>query len=62
MTSIERRVRVIGERRKRIDLRALADLLVAAADHDHPKHARDQGPTPRWQHQPEPENASNARK
>lgn len=62
MTSIEHRVRVIGERRKRIDLRALADLLVTAADQDHPERARDQGPTPRWLCRPDPENASNPRK
>lgn len=62
MTAPQRQVRVIGARRERIDLRALADLLVAAADQDQPEHARDQGPTPRWLCRPEPENDSNARK
>ncbi|MEU5874725.1 hypothetical protein AB0A73_24580 [Glycomyces sp. NPDC047369] len=49
MAASEHRVRILGARRTRIDLRALADLLVAAADSDPAEHARDAGPAARWQ-------------
>jgi hypothetical protein len=58
MSAPDRRVRVIGERRDRIDLRALADLLVAAADSDPNEDTRDAGPSLRWQHQARSENDS----
>lgn len=42
MTSKNQRIRIIGERRDQIDLRALADLIVAAAAHKPRDEAADE--------------------
>lgn len=43
MASKNVRIRVIGERREQLNLRALADLLVVAAEHG-PRNEEEEGP------------------
>ncbi|GAA2259266.1 hypothetical protein GCM10009853_010310 [Glycomyces scopariae] len=45
MASNEQRIRVIGERRAQLNLRALADLIVTAAQTELPSED-DRGPRP----------------
>lgn len=46
MTSNENRIRIIGERREQLNLRALADLLVAAAQSEPLTDEEARGPHP----------------
>jgi hypothetical protein len=54
----ERQVRVTGARRERLNLRALADLIVAAADAQEDERPAPAHPTPVWRSRHENHNNS----
>lgn len=58
MGAPERQVRVTGARRERLNLRALADLIVAAAEAQDDEHPAPVHPTPVWRSRHENHNSN----